>query len=225
MTDQGSEQRALVLRQLFIEPTRRERLAWLVAAGGILCGILGMGSNLALLPLKETQAFLTIVDRDTGIAERAVEVERAHLDHADAVKQSLLYSYVLARETFDSTDNETRMLRVDRQSTDAARQSLRTLWTGSNPNYPPKLYGPSGRVTIDVLSINLVDDKTAQVRFTKTLTQPGQPERQGNFTATIASQFLPTQETALELVWQNPFGFVVTSYRVTSDSLEPRDHE
>ncbi|AYF04162.1 VirB8-like hypothetical protein (plasmid) [Paracoccus yeei] len=225
MTDQVSEQRTLVLRQLFIEPTRREKLAWIVAAGGIVCGILGMGTTLALLPLKETQAFLTIVDRDTGIAERAVEVERAHLEHADAVKQSLLYSYVLARESYDTTDNEARMLRVDRQSADAARQSLRTLWTGSNPNYPPKLYGQSGRVAIEILSINLVDDKTAQVRFTKTLSQTGQPERQGNFTATVAFQFLPTQETALELVWQNPFGFVVTSYRVTSDSLESHDHE
>lgn len=225
MTDQVSDPRTLVLRQLFIEPTRREKLAWIVAAGGIVCGMLGIGTTLALLPLKETQAFLTIVDRDTGIAERAVEVERAHMDHADAVKQSLLYNYVSGRESYDPTDNEARMLRVDRQSVDAARQSLRDLWTGSNPNYPPKLYGQSGRVSIDILSINLVNDKTAQVRFTKTLTEPGKPERQGNFTATMAFQFLPSQQTALELVWQNPFGFVVSSYRVTSDSLEPRNHE
>ena len=45
MTDQVSEQRTLVLRQLFIEPTRREKLAWIVAAGGIVCGILGMGKR------------------------------------------------------------------------------------------------------------------------------------------------------------------------------------
>ena len=225
MTDALSEERRLVARQLLIEPTRREKLAWIVAAGGVACGLLGLGATFALMPLKETQAYLAIVDRDTGIAERAVEVERATIEHADAVRQSLLYGYVLARETYDPNDNEARMLRAFRQSQGEAQQSLRNLWDGKNPNYPPTLYGDGARVTVEVLSITPVSDSIAQLRFTKTLSQPDQPERRGNFTATVTYQFLPTQETALELVWQNPFGFTVTGYRVSADSLEAQKLE
>ena len=225
MTDNLSEQRRLAERLFFIEPTRREKLAWIVGMGGVICGLLGMGTTLALLPLKETQAYLTIVDRDTGIAERAVNVERANVEHADAVKQSLLYRYVLARETYDDSDNEARMLEVYRQSAGVAQQSLTELWSGTNPDYPPTLYGTDGKVRVDILSINPVNDNTAAVRFVKTLTRPGEPDRIGNFTATVTYQFLPTQQTALELVWQNPFGFLVTGYRSNADSLEAQDNE
>lgn len=225
MTDQASEQRRLAERLFFVEPTRREKLAWIVAIGGVVVGALGIGTTIAVLPLKETQAFLTIVDRDTGIAERAVNVERANVAHADAVKQSLLYRYVLARETYDVNDNEARMLEVYRQSADMAQQSLTDLWAGANPDYPPTVYGNDGKVRVDILSINPVNDNTAAVRFTKTLTRPGEPDRIGNFTATVTYQFLPTQQTALELVWQNPFGFLVTGYRSNANSLEAQNDQ
>lgn len=224
MTDDLSERRRHVTRQLFIEPTRREKMAWAVAGGAILVAIMGVGTTIAVLPLKETQAFLTIVDRDTGIAERTVEVQRANVNHADAVKQSLLYSYVVNRETYDTNDNEGRMLRVFRQSAGEAKQSLRDLWTGTNPNYPLKLYGSTAKVKIEILSINPIDDNTAQVRFVKTLVRPNEPDRLGNFTATVTYEFLPSQETALKLVWENPFGFMVTGYRVNSDSLEAQQN-
>lgn len=225
MTDQVSEQRRLAERLFFIEPTRREKLAWIVAAGGVTCGALGLAVVVALLPLKETQAYLTIVDRDTGLAQRTVNVERANVEHADAVKQSLLYRYVLARETYDSNDNEARMLEVYRQSVGAAQDSITALWQGTNPDYPPTVYGEDGKVQVDILSINPVNENTAAVRFTKTLTRPGEPDRIGNFTATVTYQFLPTQQTALELVWQNPFGFLVTGYRSNADSLEAQNEE
>ncbi|SMO99166.1 virB8 family protein [Paracoccus laeviglucosivorans] len=225
MTDALSDGQSHLAQQLFLEPTRREKLAWLVAAGGVACGILGLGTVLALLPLKQTQAYLTIVDRDTGLAARAVEVERATMEHADAVRQSLLYAYVLARETYDPNDNEARMLRAFRQSQGDAQASLQRLWDGKNPNFPPTLYGDTGRVKVEVLQVTPVNDTTAQVRFVKTLSQPNQPDRLGNFTATVTYQFLPTQETALELVWQNPFGFVVTGYRVSADALEAQQDD
>lgn len=225
MTDDLSERRRHVARQLFVEPTRREKMAWIIAGGGVFLGIMGVGTALSVLPLKETQAFLTVVDRDTGTAERTVEVQGANVDHADAVKQSLLYNYVLNRETYDTNDNEGRMLRVFRQSSGDAKQSLRDLWTGKNPNYPVKLYGRTGKVNIEILSINPIDNDTAQVRFVKTLVQPGEPDRLGNFTATVTYQFLPSQENALKLVWENPFGFMVNGYRVNSDSLEAQKNE
>lgn len=220
MTDQESEQRTILENEMIFGVRRRERMAWMVGIVGSLVGLGGITVALMTLPLKETQAFLTIVDRNTGQAERAVQIERASIEHADAVKQSLLYSYVMARETYDVNDNEDRILRVYRQSVGQAQQSLREQWTEGHENYPLTLYGQSGKVSIEVLSINQINPNTATVRFVKTLTRPGEDDRIGNFTATVTYQFVPSQQSALELVWQNPFGFTVTDYRSTPDSLE-----
>ncbi|QLH17059.1 type IV secretion system protein (plasmid) [Paracoccus pantotrophus] len=97
---------------------------------------------------------------------------------------------------------------------------MREQWTEGHESYPLTVYGQSGKVSVEVLSINQINPNTATVRFVKTLTHPGEDDRIGNFTATVTYQFVPSQQSALELVWQNPFGFTVTDYRSTPDSLE-----
>lgn len=223
MTDRESEQRTILESEMIFGVKRRERLAWTVAIGSVLIGLGGVATALMMLPLKETQAFLTIVDRDTGIAERAVQIERASIEHADAVKESLLFNYVMNRETYDVHDNEDRILKVYRQSTGPAQQLLRDLWTEGHANYPPVVYGESGKVSIEVLAINQINPNTATVRFTRTLTRPGEDDLIGNFQATIGFSFVPSQQSALELVWENPFGFIVNSYRVSAESLEAQE--
>lgn len=225
MTDQESEQRTILENEMIFGVRRRERMAWLVASGGVLIGLCGIAAALMVLPLKETQAFLTIVDRDTGIAERAVQIERASIEHADAVKQSLLFNYVLDRETYDVNDNERRILKAYRQSAGAAQNSLRALWTEGHQNYPPQIYGQGGKVTIEILSISPIDDHTATVRYTRTLSQPGEDDLIGNFYATVAYQFVPSKQSAVELVWENPFGFTVTDYRTSPESLEAQQQQ
>lgn len=220
MTDRASEQRTILESELIFGARRSLRTAWSVAA---FAGLIAVGELMALvmlLPLKQTQAYLTIVDRDTGMAERTVQIEQATIEHADAVKQSLIFNYVVDRETYDANDNERRIPKADRQSAGPAQQGLRALWTEGNADYPPDLYGLTGKISIEVLSVSQIDEDTAQVRFTKTLSRPGEDDRIGNFYATLTYQFVPTQQSAVELVWENPFGFTVTDYRVTAESLE-----
>lgn len=225
MTDQVSEQRTILEHEMIFGVKRRERLAWTVAIASLLISAGGIGTTLLLLPLKETEAFLTIVDRSTGIAERTVQVERANVEYTDAVKESLLFNYVVNRETYDANDNENRILKVYRQSTADAQLDLRQLWTEGHKNYPPTLFGQQGKVTIKVLNISHIDQNTATVRFEKTLAVLGEPDRIGNFTATISYKFVPTSESAVELVWENPFGFTVGSYRSSPESLEAQEME
>ncbi|TAG09283.1 MAG: hypothetical protein EAZ40_18165, partial [Rhodobacterales bacterium] len=75
------------------------------------------------------------------------------------------------------------------------------------------------------LSITPVTDTTAQVRFTKTWVSDGEgvPDRVGKFTATVTYRFEPSKQTALDLVWQNPTGFLVTDYRITTETLTPQE--
>ena len=50
-------------------------------------------------------------------------------------------------------------------------------------------------------------------------------DRIGKFYATVRYVFEPTTASAVELVWENPFGFTVTDYRVTAESLEAQNME
>ena len=47
----------------------------------------------------------------------------------------------------------------------------------------------------------------------------GISDREGKFTATVTYRFKPARETALDLVWQNPTGFLATDYRITAETL------
>lgn len=212
--------RTLLEEEMAFGIKRRERFAWTIAFGGTLIGLLGITAVVLLLPLKETEAFLTIVDKDTGVAERVVSVERAGIDQAEGIKQALLYSYVIDRETFDAHDNEARILHVYTMSVEAARTSLTELWSEANPNYPPNVYGANSRATVEITSITPITETTYQVRYVKTLLRTGDPPREGKFYATVTFRFSPSRQSAIELVWENPTGFLVTDYRVTAETFE-----
>lgn len=198
---------------------QREKRAWAVGLAGLCLGVLGLGMGLYGIANNETQAYLAIVDKDTGIAERAVTIERASVDQADAVVESLIYSYVSDRETYDDDDNEYRILSVFARSADAVREPLQALWTPGDPSYPPDAYGVDGTVDVVVNNVVMIDEDTAQVRFSKTLRTPNAPDQQGEFVATVSYIFNPSKVDNSLLLWQNPFGFQVTGYRVVSEGM------
>ncbi|WP_299593273.1 virB8 family protein [uncultured Tateyamaria sp.] len=212
------EERRILESEAIFGVQRRERFAWTVAGGGLLVGLAAVAALVIMLPLKQTEVYLAVVDKDTGIAERAVSVERATVEHKAAIEQSLLYKYLVDRETYNPADNEARMLRVFRQSAGQARAGLQSLWQEGSPNFPPTVYGSDARVEIQVLSITEVAENTAQIRFTKTLSRPDEPTREGKFYATVVYDFRPQNNASLKTVWEHPFGFTATNYRVTSET-------
>jgi type IV secretion system protein VirB8 len=221
MSGEDTDIPTLLSEDMIFGVRRRERLAWSIAIGGLLAGLGGIAAVLLTLPLKETQAFLAIVDKDTGIAARVVEVAPAGLSDAAAVQEALLFGYVTARETFDEHDNEERILSVWRRSDAQARQSLEALWSDEDETYPPNLYGAGARAEVRILAINPINGTTAQVRFEKILTQPNGAVQTGKFSATVAWTFAPKAEREMKLVWENPLGFTVSSYRVNAETLTP----
>ena len=202
-------------------PLRRERIAYAVAAAGLLVGLGGLGSAMLLLPLKEVQTHVVVVDQATGEMDRVARVEALTLDEEDAVVQALLVSYVDDRETYDLADSEARINAVlDRSAGDAAT-TLRALWDRGNENYPITVYGRDARIDVVVRSVNEIEPGVAQVRFTRTLRR-ARDDREVTraYTATLAYEFRPEVEQTLEGVWANPLGFVVTGYRVDAETLE-----
>ena len=198
---------------------QREKRAWAVGIAGLVLGLLGVGVGAYGMSKNETQAYLALVDRDTGIVERAVTVERAAVEQQQAVAESLIYGYVRDRETYDVNDNEYRILSVFKRSAPNVRRPLESLWTPGHKNYPPEAYGVDGTVTVDIGNVVMISNDTAQVRFTKTLRRPNTATQQGSFVATVTFVFKPSTVNNNLLLWQNPFGFQVSGYRVSSEGL------
>lgn len=223
MAKKSAEQVAYSFEDEVFFQLRSQRNRWMVVAIlALMLAVVAMVTVAALLPLKETKPFVVMVDRTTGEAEKVVQVRPANLEEQEAVRQAELVSYVIDRETYDVADNQTRIPDVLTRSQEQARSSLVRLWTKGNDNYPPDIFSNRSRLLVKIISITLLTDETAQVRFRKKLETEGERTVERDFVATVGFEFQPRVERNLEDVWKNPLGFAVSSYRVDAETLNER---
>ena len=223
MAKKSAEQVAYSFEDEVFFQLRSQRNRWMVVAIlALMLAVVAMVTVSALLPLKETKPFVVMVDRTTGEAEKVVQVRPANLEEQEAVRQAELVSYVIDRETYDVADNQTRIPDVLTRSQEQARSSLVSLWTKGNANYPPDIYSNRSRLLVKIISITLLTDETAQVRFRKKLETESERTVERDFVATVGFEFQPRVERNLEDVWKNPLGFAVSSYRVDAETLNER---
>lgn len=203
---------------------RTQRNRWMIIAiVSIILAVVSMSAVVGLLPLKEVRPYVVMVDKTTGEAEKIVQVRPVNLAEQEAVRQAELVSYVIDRETYDVSDNESRIPEVLNRSQGQARSSLISLWTRGNASYPPEIYKSRSRLLVKVISIALLNETTAQVRFRKSLETQGENPKVRDFVATVSFEFQPKVERNLELVWKNPLGFVVKNYRIDAETLTNRE--
>ena len=223
MTDRSPEHVAYTFEDEVFFQLRSQRNRWMIVAVlALIMAVVAMGAVLSLLPLKEIRPYVVMVDKTTGEAEKIVQVRPVSLSEQEAVRQAELVSYVIDRETYDVADNETRIPDVLSQSQGQARSSLIALWTRGSAAYPPTRYASRSRLKVTIVSIALLTETTAQVRFRKILETQGEKPVERDFVATVGFEFQPRVERNLEAVWKNPLGFVVTNYRIDAETLSPR---
>ena len=124
---------------LILEPRLSARRAWVVAGGAGALSLILATALVLVLPLKQTQVFTVLVDRQTGDAEKVMTVAPTGIEDQEALKQSLLVAYVSDREGYFLAGIQGRLESVQRRSTAGAEESLRLLWSkgGGNAAYPP----------------------------------------------------------------------------------------
>jgi type IV secretion system protein VirB8 len=217
----GVDADAFTMELLFGIRRQRNVMA-AVACGCLAIAALSLGAVIALTPLKQVRPYVVMIDRATGAAEKIVEVQPVDMAEIEAVRQAELVRYVTDRETYHVADNAERIPAVLTRSTAQAEDSLRALWTPSNADYPPNLYGEAVVVRVVVRSVAILSEDTAQVRFSKTREAFGETPITRDFVATLTFEFRPRVERRLEAVWRNPLGFTVTAYRVDAETLSSR---
>jgi type IV secretion system protein VirB8 len=207
---------------------QQQRNNWAkIAVGCVGVAILSLGTLVAILPLNETKPFVVMVDKTTGEAEKIVEVRATTLDEQETVLQAELVSYVTDRETYDISDNVTRIPDVVLRSEAQAAASMTALWTADSPDYPPTVYGKTARVTVKIKSISISPvgsgkgQNLARVRFTKRREEKDSTKPvERSYIATVGYEFRPGAERRLEVVWKNPLGFIAKTYRVDAETVQ-----
>jgi type IV secretion system protein VirB8 len=197
------------------------RVAWFIAAAAAGVAVLEALALAALAPLKTVVPYTITVDRQTGYVEMAQGLKPGGLTQDQAITQSFLVQYVIARETFDATDLREAYKKVLLWSAGEARESYQHLMTKTTPASPLNLYAPTTVVSVTVKSVSLLSPTTALVRFDTTRTDAGSPNgsvqsfaavmafRYGNAPMTMGDRFI------------NPLGFQVTRYRRDAETVAP----
>lgn len=198
---------------------RETRIAWRVAAGAGLVALLLALALVFLMPLKSVQPYVLTVDRQTGAVEAATTLQSGKLSQNEAVIQAQLAGYVIARETFDSTDLAQQYRRVQVMSSRSIGAAYVAEMAANNPASPLNTLSRGDTVAIRIRSVSLIADGAGLVRFTATRSALGVAVgQQNNFVAAISFGF---NGRALRQAdrYDNPLGFQVTRYRRDMDGF------
>jgi type IV secretion system protein VirB8 len=188
------------------------RHAWIVAGAAVFVAVLEALALALLMPLKTVVPYTITVDRQTGAAQLARGIELGPMSQNDALLQSVLAQYVIARETLDATDLAANYRRVGLWSAGQARTDYLRLMDRRNPASP--LIGATAATLVQttIKQVTVMSPKSALVRFSTDRSEGG-----GAFTRTDWAAVLQFGFTGGPLSMDdrliNPLGFQVTHYR------------
>jgi type IV secretion system protein VirB8 len=212
---------------------KSQRRAWWVAGTSLAVTLIMAGSIFAMLPLKEREPYLVVLDPVTGNAQVSRLVASAvdgRLYADQAIARSNIHRFVVARESYDydlmmtSQSGDWKLPFL--MSTGSVSTEMRALWSPTNPGNPGTLYGRDKAVRIRIQSIVLERvggakrEGAATVRFQRLLfdKKSGGTRVIDNKIAMLEFEYNPNLRLSDADRVQNPLGFQVKTYRVDSDA-------
>ncbi len=200
---------------------RSRRTAWIIA--GIAVGIAAIQAValVVLVPLKQTMPYTITVDRETGYVQTTRGVNLGTLSETEAVAQSFVVQYVLARETFDAADYREQYRKTLAWSQGAAETEYLRDWDKSNPNGIQSRVSANTRIQVTVKSVTILGPRSAMIRFdTERSEGGGGPGMRQPWVASVVYSFSnkPISEQDRYL---NPLGFQISSYRRDAETTQP----
>jgi type IV secretion system protein VirB8 len=197
------------------------RVAWWVAGAAVTVAVLEALALASLTPLKTVVPYTITVDRQTGYVQQISGLQPGALTQDQAVTQSFLVQYVLARESFDATDLREDYRKVLLWSAGDARAQYQSLMQRTTPNSPLNLYSPTTMVSVTIKSVSLLSPTTALVRFdTVRHERESSSASQQAYAAVIAFRYTGAPMSMGDR-FINPLGFQVVRYRRDAETLAP----
>lgn len=198
---------------------RSRRTAWIVAGIAAAIALLLAVAVVIMLPLKTTQPYTLLVDRQTGHVEALAPLERSVIAPDAALTRSFLVQYVIARESFDADSLPDDYRKVALWSEGQARQRYTALMQPNNPANPFAGLPRSAVIRTEIVSVSSLGADRSLVRFVTTRSdRGGMPQEAQHWAAVISFRFSGA-EMSTEDRLLNPLGFQVTRYRKDAESL------
>ena len=191
---------------------RSKRVAWTVAILATTVAIAASTAVAALAPLKSVKPYVVRVNQTTGSVDvmTGLTGERG-VTYNEAVSKSFLAQYVRAREGYLPPAAQENFQFVTILSTPEEQQRWADLYRATNPQSPQVVVGAAGSATILIRNITFINDKVANVRFSKTV-RLGQEVKTTDWIATLTFAYTKAPMLESDRI-RNPLGFQVDSYR------------
>lgn len=191
-----------------------ERKAWRVAWAAAATVVLSWVAIVLMMPLKETVPYVVRVDSSTGIPDILTTLNSEKIEFDEVMDRYWLARYIRAREGYDWYTLQEDYETVGLLSSSDVGAVYASQYDGENAIH--NRLANRVRRTVEIVSIVPTPNRTATIRY-RTFTAPpdgsADPEV-ATHVATVAYHYKQpsVMNTRDRLI--NPFGFVVTSYRV-----------
>lgn len=188
-----------------------------------------VGLLFVILPLKQTQPVLAIVDANNGIV-KAVEYEKAgsKVTNNQALIQSYAWDYVVSRYGYDytnSTNLEEQYQRVYAFTAENIREDFKKEISNENPNSPFNLYGDTGKIKIENINAVPLSGDRVQVNFTSKVFTNINSYKIYSYTAIGHYQWDKYDGLNIDDRRLNPFGFQFDEWVLTQNSSADANQE
>ncbi len=205
-----------------VERMRRSRRAALIiaSAAGVVAALEAVALA-ALAPLKTVVPYTILVDRQSGYVETVKGLQPGPLPQDQALAQSAIVQYVIARETFDATDLRENYRKVTLWSEGEARRQYRQGLDKVDPSSPLNLYPPTTVVSTTIKSVSLLSPGSALVRFDTVRHDAGATGGEERAWTAVVSFRYSGAPMRMEDRFLNPLGFQVLSYRRDAETVAP----
>lgn len=197
------------------------RWAWIVAACATAVAVAEAMALVVLTPLKTTVPYTLLVDRTTGYVETLSPLTPGQITPDNALIQSMLVQYVLAREGFDRATLQADYRRVGLWSEAQARADYVARMQPSNIDSPLSIYPPTTIVRARVKSVSPLDARSALVRFETVRQDRGGIATPAQPWVAVVQYGFSGEPLSVEDRYLNPLGFQVSAYRRDAEAPEP----
>ena len=171
----------------------------------------------SMLPLTKLVPVYLLVRKD-GTIDSSVSLSTLPPSEDKAVIQAALWQYVRLREGYSYDTAQYGYDVVSGMSSATVRQNYQSWFNYPNPLSPQVTVGKGGNITIAPISVAMLSQHVAQVRFSRTVQIATNQPTITTWTATLEFQQADVLNGKQRLA--NPAGVIVTNYQSSEDSTQ-----
>jgi type IV secretion system protein VirB8 len=200
---------------------KSQQIAWIIAGVAAFIAFCEAMALLMLTPLKTVVPYTLMVDKQTGYVQLLKPLEPQALSGDQALTQSFLVQYVVAREGFDINALQSDYRKVALWSSGPARSRYLASVQAANPESALAILPRSAIIQARVKSVSPLSDSTAMVRFDTVRSDAGGRVSAPQPWMAVIKYRYSGEPMRAEDRYVNPLGFQVIKYTRNPEALPP----